>query len=360
MKMNETTLFWAMVDGMRASTSTLLLEQFGSLANIPKDLSSADLQSLGMAERSATPLAQKMASVNLQKAEDVMHTKGLSVMSFEDEEFPFALKNIADAPLFLFYKGDISLLAKRMFAVVGTRSPSLDGKYAVETIVPPLVSAGMTIVSGMAMGVDTLAHHAALKAHGTTIAFLGSGLDMIYPSSNHQLFSEIVQNGIVFSEFPLGTRPEAYNFPRRNRLVSGISEGVMIVEGKEKSGSLITADFGMEQGKEIFAVPGSIRNPLSAGPHKLIADGATLVQSADDILSVFGMCASSKKPTSADPLALDPVQKKIYEQLSHTPLPFDILMQKLGMTSAELSSVLMMMMLLGVAEEVGGSAWVKK
>lgn len=358
-------LFWAMGDGLKIPTLSLLLQHFGSLDAIPHTLTADDLCKMGMVKRSAESLANKMQGVSLEKldhAQMLMSQRGYSLMWYYDEDFPESLKNISDPPLFLFYKGDMKKLPRRSLAVVGTRSPSQDGAYAIQKIIPPLVSSGFCIVSGLALGIDTLAHKQALQSGGSTVAFLGSGIDMIYPSSNQSLAHEIVQKGgVVFSEFPLGTRPDPYNFPRRNRLVSGFSEGVLIVEGKEKSGSLITADFAMEQGKEVFAVPGSIRNELSMGPHKLIADGACLVQSAEDILSVFGLTESSSSSLSDDTLfsSLEPMQQKIYSTLSHIPLPFDVLQQKVSLSSSELSSELMMMTLLGIVEEIGGS-WVRR
>lgn len=356
---NQSVLFWAMADALRPPSFFKLLEIFGTLENIPKQLSPDELVSFGIPKRTADGISQKIMSVNLNTANEIMTKRNISVISFQDAAFPLALRNISDPPLFLFYCGDISSIPLRNVAVVGTRSPSPDGAYAVQKIIPPLAQAGVGIVSGMAMGIDTLAHKEALANNGKTIAFLGSGLNVIYPSSNTSLFQKIITDGVVFSEFPLGTKPEPYNFPRRNRLVSGLSDGVLVVEGKIKSGSLITADFAMEQGKEVFAVPGSLRNELASGPHKLIGEGCCLVQNGEDILSSLGISsAHASVPQKTE--NLDPEHATIYALLSHVPLPFDVLMQKMGLSSSELSSALMMMTLLGLAEEIGGGAWVKR
>lgn len=358
--MHQSTLFWAMADALRLSSAEVLVRHFGSLDAIPRTLSASDLKSLGIHARSAESIAAKIASVSLDKPIEIMMQKKISVISLWDPGFPQALKTISDPPLFLFYIGNLQNIPRRCIAVVGTRSPSADGRYTVQKILPPLVCAGVGIVSGLAVGIDAIAHQETLAHGGVTIAFLGSGLDRIYPSSHQALSQKIAQTGVVFSEFPLGTPPDPYNFPRRNRLVSGLCEGVLVVEGKIKSGSLITAEFAAEQGKEVFAVPGSIRNPLSEGPHSLIRQGAMLVEHSEDIAQVLNIPLMIASDTIASPKELGILQQKIFSMISHVPVPFDALQSNLEISSSELSSELMMMTLLGVVEEVGGGMWIRR
>lgn len=361
---SDIVLRWAMADCLKHSIWKKIYDTFGDLETAFKNLSIETLQNAGIPKRSAERIIRKVQAVDLEKAKRDQEKCGAKILFREEEDFPNALKGIDDAPVFLFYKGDLQKIQRKTLAVVGSRMVSSEGKWACQNLLPEIVSSGFTIVSGMALGIDTLAHKTALQNGGTTVAFWGTGIDTIYPTQNQGLANEILTQGVVFSEFPLGTPPSPYNFPRRNRLVSGISDGVLIVEGKEKSGSLITAEFAMEQGKEVFAVPGSIRSPLSRGPHKLIQDGAKLVQSSSDILEEFGgiqkdLFASSSVLIGSTQIPSDPYEKKIYNTLNYTPLAFDVICEKTGIPSAQLSSVLMMMSLNGVVEDLG-AGWVRK
>lgn len=358
----ETKLFWAMADCLKPAAYKKIIELFGDL-KVAKDQISLDiLLDHGFHKRSAESIIKKTKEVDLEKAKEVLKKCGAKVLFGDDPMFPESLKKIDDAPLFLFAKGDFSKLKRKSLAVVGSRTVSPEGKWACENLLPEIISSGFTLVSGMAAGVDTLAHKAALQNNGSTVAFWGTGIDLIYPSINRNLATEIMNNGVVFSEFPLGTPPNPYNFPRRNRLVSGYSDGVLVVEGKEKSGSLITAEFAMEQGKEVFAVPGPIRSPLSHGPHKLIQEGAKLAQKSSDILEEFGVGQESlflESTEKRDVLPEHPEERKVYESLTYSPTPFDTVCEKTGFASSQLSSLLMMMSLNGVVEEVG-NGWVRR
>lgn len=214
---------------------------------------------------------------------EAMDKSGIKIITFQDELYPANLLNIFDRPVFLYVKGTLSR-EDIPLAVVGSRRASTYGKYTTERMSRELALQGVTIVSGMARGIDTCAHRGALSVSGRTIAVLGCGLDVIYPPENKILYSAIPQNGAVISEFPPGTEPLPFNFPARNRIISGMSYGVLVVEAGEKSGSLITARLAMEQGRDVFAIPGAIDSASSRGANSLIKQGAKLVETIDDIL----------------------------------------------------------------------------
>ena len=199
-------------------------------------------------------------------------------MTLHDARYPELLKQIADPPSILFVQGDVSLLAKWQIALVGSRNPSASGRDTAYEFSRYLAQDGITINSGLAMGIDAASHQGALAAGGKTIAVIGTGLDRVYPAKHRELAHEIASTGAIVSEFALGTSPRAENFPRRNRIISGLSLGTVVVEAAVKSGSLITARMAMEQGREVFAIPGSIHNPLARGCHQLIRQGAKLVE----------------------------------------------------------------------------------
>ncbi|HID91564.1 TPA: DNA-protecting protein DprA [Candidatus Gracilibacteria bacterium] len=368
---DETKLFWASADCLRVNAYKKIIEFYGDL-DAAKDaildpkksvlLLKHDLQQIGIQQKSIEKILEKTKKVDLPQQEENLKKYGAIVLCHDDEEFPHSLKNIDDAPVFLFAKGDFSKLTRKSLAVVGSRTITNEGKWACSHLLPELSQAGFTIVSGMALGIDTLAHKEAIKHGSPTVAFWGTGLDIVYPSVNQKLALEIMQNGVVFSEFPFGTSPTPYNFPRRNRLVSGYSDGVLVVEGKEKSGSLITAQFAMEQGKDVFAVPGPIRSPLSRGPHKLIQEGAKLVQYASDVLEAFGVTQNSLfaqenvhqcLPKNAD-------EKNVYNVLSYSAMHFDEIVRKTTISAPKLSSILMMMSLSGAVEELSSAGWVRR
>lgn len=260
-----------------------LIEKFGT-ASAVFSLSVEDIVSVDI---------PSMAAVNLLNCdpEGILSKEAKGLANFFarrvtilDDEYPLMLRNIPDAPVSFYIRGFIPKNIDVACAVVGARFPSLYGMEIAERFARELTEAGMLVVSGMAKGIDTAAHQGALKAGGTTVAVLGSGLDVVYPSDNKRLYDRICQQGCVISEFPFGTPPDPFNFPRRNRIVSGLCLGVLVVEANIKSGALITARLAGEQGREIFAIPGRVDSRLSMGPHTLIKQGAKVVLSVDDIL----------------------------------------------------------------------------
>jgi len=249
---------------------------------------------------------------------------------------------------------DISL------GVVGTRKMSNTGRQITEKIIPDLVQANFTIISGLARGIDSVAHQATILAKGRTIAVLGNGIDKIYPSENQSLAKKIIESGgAVISEFLPGTPPNNFNFPRRNRIISGMSLGILVVEGKEKSGSLITAKTALEQSREVFAIPGSPTAIFSQGPNKLIQNGeAKLVQNADDIFAEFSIVREKNTQLKNSPD--DPIEKKIWEVLGFTPKNFDEICQKLAISPAQISATLTILEMKNFATSFSGNNWVRK
>jgi len=244
-------------------------------------------------------------------------------------------------------------------AVVGTRRVTAYGRQVVERLVPELSRAGVTIVSGLARGIDGVAHRVALASGGRTLAVLGSGLDRMYPTEHAALAREIVGQGAVLSEFPLGTPPDALNFPRRNRIISGLAMGTLVVEAGSTSGALITADFALEQGRDVFAVPGSILSPASDGPNRLIKEGAKPVTCAQDILEELNLTAVAQHEAVREALPENDTETALLRLLSQEPLHVDELGRTAALPVAEVSSALTMLELKGLVRQVGGMNYVR-
>ncbi len=284
------------------------------------------------------------------------------VLTFWDAEFPALLKKIYDPPVVLFAKGELRPEDETAIAVVGTRTPTAYGKIVTERLTAALVVHRLTIASGLARGVDTVAHQAAIKCGGRTIAVLGSGLDMIYPPENRRLAQEISQHGAVISEYFFGAKPDAVNFPRRNRIISGLAYGTVVIEAGETSGALITAQAAVEQGREVFAVPGSIFSPKSLGPNRLIQDGAKLVTNVDDILAELPQQLDmfSKAPSAAPPaIQLNESEQKIMARLSHEPIHIDLLARQVNMPASQLLAALLDLEFKNAVKQLPGKYFLK-
>lgn len=254
-----------------------------------------------------------------------LEKNSIGVLTFYDDEYPELLKQISSPPVLLYYQGSLDVLQTKSLAIVGTRMISSYGEQVIEEFVPALVSAGLTITSGFQRGIDQAAHKAALASGGKTIAVLGTGIDVDYPSNSRSLRHKIIDSGsLIMTEYPMGTVGFKANFPRRNRIVSGLSVGVLVVEAALKSGSMITPRFALEQNREVFAVPGAIFSRLSEGPHYLIQQGAKCTHTTGDILSELHVLPQSTD--SATPIVLEnDLQKRIYEKLSRQPSSIDTL-----------------------------------
>jgi DNA processing protein len=263
------------------------------------------------------------------------------VITLADADYPRALLEIPDPPPILYAKGHLHWLNSRAIAVVGSRNASHQGEKNAEDFSQALCQQGFTIVSGMALGIDGAAHRGALKANGATIAVVGTGLDIVYPARHRELAHHIAERGVIISEFALGTPSRAQNFPRRNRIISGLGLGCLVVEANVQSGSLITARLAAEQGREVFAIPGSIHSPTSKGCHELIKQGAKLVDNIQDILDELGSNMPEALPGSPADTASqeDPLLKCI----GYDPVSMESLVERSGLTSEHLSAMLLVL-----------------
>ena len=283
------------------------------------------------------------------------------LLSYDDAAYPERLREIRDAPLLLFCVGNVSLLKDPQIAVIGSRRPTSGGLTNARQLAAGLARAGLLVTSGLAYGIDTAAHEAALDAAMPTVAVVGTGADVVYPAKNKKLAARIVQNGVIVSEFSCGTPPHAANFPRRNRLMSGLALGVLVVEASERSGSLITAASATEQNREVFAVPGSIRNPLVRGCHRLIQSGGKLVQTAEDVLAELapiitlpssatvrqhGTASDSNGKIPSD--AMSPSEKQVLALMEYDePVSIDVLVERSHLAASKVSSILLTLELNG-------------
>jgi DNA processing protein len=275
---------------------------------------------------------------------------GNRLVTLADPEYPPQLLNIADPPPLLYVKGDAAMLARPAIAIVGSRNATAQGVADAEAFARALSESGQTVVSGLALGIDAAAHRGGLAGGSGTVAVIGTGADIVYPARNRDLAHRIVQGGAIVSEFPLGTTSIAHNFPRRNRIISGLARGVLVVEAAARSGSLITARMAGEQGREVFAIPGSIHSPVSKGCHMLIRQGAKLVESAQDVLEELGLDAAGGRPP-AQAATDDPVLRA----LGWDPVDADTLASRIGLDAGTTAARLMELELQGrVARLPGG------
>lgn len=265
------------------------------------------------------------------------------LLTLADPVYPQALLQTADPPTLIYAKGRVELLNCPALAVVGSRNATPQGMQNAEAFSAALADAGLCIVSGLALGVDTAAHRGGLRSEGRTIAVIGTGADRVYPARNASLAREIAKNGVILSEFALGTPAAAHNFPRRNRLIAGLAKGTLVVEAAPGSGSLITARLAGELGREVFAIPGSIHSPLSKGCHQLIKSGAKLVESAQDVLEELrwpALGAAATSPTQATQAHRSPEEARVLAALGHDPQDVDTLVQRSGLTPDALFVIL--------------------
>ena len=272
------------------------------------------------------------------------------ILTVADSEYPQFLLNTADPPLLLYVKGRLDLLNARSLAIVGSRNASAQGLRNAEAFAKSISDAGLCIVSGMAHGIDAAAHLGGLQGAGSSVAVIGTGLDKVYPAANRELAHRLAHEGTIISEFPLGTPPLAANFPRRNRIISGLSLGCLVVEASVQSGSLITARMALEQGREVFAIPGSIHSPQSKGCHALIKQGAKLVENARDILEELGYQSTAKPVGIAS-------EHPLFVHLGFDPLAAETLAQRSGLTIGELSAILLQLELDGIVASLPGGLY---
>ncbi len=290
--------------------------------------------------------------------------EGCHLLTLHDSDYPQSLRDIPDPPPLLFLRGNREVLTNPQLAMVGSRNPSASGRETAHDFARTLAASGMVITSGLAMGIDTASHQGALAGGGQTIAVVGTGLDRVYPAANRELAYAIIDGGgAMVSEFPPATPPHAGNFPRRNRIISGLSLGTMVVEAALRSGSLITARLAAEQGREVFAIPGSIHNPLARGCHQLIRQGAKLVESAGDVLEELApqlyAALAEKNPEAGHDTpeggnGLDEEYQRLLACIGHEATPVDQMVERSGLTAEAVSSMLLLLELRGFVESTAG------
>jgi len=347
------------VRGIGPARLRALLDAFGTIEkawNAPAN----ELREVGLDRRSLASLLQ--ARNELDPAAELARVKdaGVQVLTWEDPHYPERLMAIGDPPPVLYVRGELRPEDDWAVAIVGTRRASTYGREVARTLAGDLTRAGVTIISGLARGIDGQAHRAALEAGGRTIAVLGSGIDIIYPWENRKLAEEIITHGALVSEYALGVQPEANNFPPRNRIISGLSRGVIVVEAPKQSGALITAGYAADQGRDVFAVPGSIFKQGSQGTNRLIQDGAQPVLSANDVLEALNMTTVAEHVEAQMLLPTDETEALLLQQLTAEPTHVDEVGRATGLPIATVSSTLALMELKGMVRQVGGMKYVRR
>ena len=344
--------------GVGAAKLRALIDHFGGLREA-WHADEAGWQAAGLDRRAIESLRATRDKLELDAELDRVVKYGARVLTWNDADYPPLLHSVPDAPPVLYLKGELTR-ADRQWAVamVGTRRATTYGRQAAELLAGDLARSGVTIISGLARGIDAAAHWAALKAGGRTIGVLACGIDQVYPAEHARLAAEIVQHGALLTETPIGSPPEAGNFPARNRIISGLALAAIVVEAGEQSGALITADRALEQGREVFAVPGSIFSRVSAGTNRLLQEGATLIRSAEDVLEALNLQMIAQHAEAQTALTTDPTESAVLNMISHDPTHIDDIVRQMDMPVPQVSSLLAMMELKGLVRQVGGMNYV--
>lgn len=334
-----------------------LLDRFESL-EVAWTASAVDLGTV-LDERAVESLLRTRATLSLDAEMERLQRLGIQVVALSDPDYPYLLAHISAPPPVLYYKGSLTSADVQAVGIVGTRRATSYGKEVAHQIATGLTDAGLTIVSGLARGIDGIAHRAALKSGGRTLAVLGSGVDIIYPGEHTNLAEEIAQSGAVISEHPPGTKPDAVNFPARNRIISGLSRAVVVIEAPVKSGALITCDFAADQGRDVFAVPGNVLSPNSGGCNRLLRDGARVATNAADILEDLEV-DQGREPTAVQQsfLATDE-ERRILALLTGEPKHIDDLAAGAGLSITDGSVLLMMLEMKGTVRNVGAQHYIR-
>jgi len=330
-----------------------LLNYFGSLEKA-WEASEEELRQAGLEKSILEAIKEKREKINPDKEIIRLKNLGINILTLQDKNYPSLLKEISQPPALLYYQGNIKK-DELTLAVVGPRKPSFYGQQVVRFLVEKLSLAGLTIVSGLARGIDTLAHQTALKAGGRTLAVIGSGLDQasLYPPSNRKLAQEIVKQGVLFSEYPPGTPALPFHFPCRNRIMAGLSLGVLVIEAAEKSGALITAQFALEENREVFAVPGSIFSSQSVGSNRLIKQGAKLVTDIEDILEELNLEKRIETKRIEEIVPESAEEKIILSFLSDEPIQLDKLIERTNLSIEKINPILTLMEMKGKVKNIG-------
>ena len=354
-----------MIPGLGNNSFNALLKRFGS----PQAVFEADLSDLLDVREIRKDVAHNIIRKKFVKDPEAELRKverlGARIITFRDPSYPPLLREIHYPPMLLYVRGKDIPDELMLIAMVGSRNATPYGLKTAEKIAFSLAKSGVGTVSGLAKGIDAAAHTGSIRGGGFTIAVTGTGIDIVYPATNRKLLDQVVETGAVISEFPLGTPPEPKNFPIRNRIISGLSRGVAVIEATRKSGSLITAAFALDQGREVFAVPGSIESFKSKGTHFLIKEGARLIENANDILDEFGLGDRQagkngiKGTDPVPPAGMTRPEKEVYELIGEYPVHIDQIVRDSQMDAGEILSILMRMELRGLVRQLPGKMFVR-
>lgn len=361
MSLDATSLSWLrlhLTPGLGRQGLFCLQEAFGS-PQASLQAPAGSWQQAGLAARLAAALLPEDHPQLLQAASHIANNN-VQLLSYWDSAYPQCLRQIADPPALLYVQGQLP--AQPGFALVGSRSASPSGQKLAHDIARDLAEEGIPIVSGLALGIDAKAHEGALAAEGITLAVLGCGIDYIYPRQHTQLASRLLQRGALISEYPPGTPVKAGHFPGRNRIISGLSQGVLVVEASERSGALHTARFALEQGREVCAVPGAVQMPTSSGVNQLLKDGAALITSAEDILTLLYPARQTPRKQAEhqqQQAQLPPQMQQLYAQTDATPRHVDTLAAECGLTVGEVCTMLLDLELQGLVSQLPGMRYIR-
>lgn len=344
------------VPGVGKARIMSLIGHFGSLKEAWK-APAKELARAGLDRKTTGNIAQYREGVNLDDQLKLLEKYRVTAVPFGSPGYPPLLAETHDCPALLYIRGDYCSGDENSVAVVGTRRATAYGRQAAGDLAYNLALNKVTIVSGLAKGIDTVAHRAALEAGGRTIAVFASGLDIVYPPDNLKLAREVMEHGALVSEYPLGTKPKPENFPRRNRILSGLSRGVLVVESGESGGALITVNFALEQNREVFAVPGSIYSAMSQGPNKLIGEGAKPVGSYLDILEELNLSAVSQQLVMESVVASDGIESIIMMHIAEGPVHVDEICRNTGLAAPEVISTLAVLELNGLVRQMGNMTY---
>jgi DNA processing protein len=346
-----------LVRGVGAVRLGSLISHFGDVESAWK-ANRDELRAAGLGPKTVARMLAVRKDVDLEVLEARILEQGIRILISDDEDYPRRLREIEQPPPVLYVRGEWRPDDDFAVAIVGTRRMTAYGRQITEQVAAILAGSGVSVISGLARGVDATAHQAALNAGGRTVAVLGSGVDRIYPPENRPLADRIISQGAILSDYPLGTAPESSNFPPRNRIIAGLSMATVVVEAGDTSGALITAEFAAEQGRDVFAVPGSILAPQSRGTNRLIQNGALPLLTPDDLLQALDLKRAGQQIVARHILPANDVERQLMENLGSEPLHVDELGNRTGLPVAKVSAALVMMELKGMVRHMGGMQYI--
>lgn len=360
--LRRTALLWWHLSVLNKTRYDAVCEVYGSLEDATKHVSEEFLRGLGVREETVRAALLRLEEFDGDRTEEELRKEKVEILTIDDAGYPTMLRNTADPPIFLSYKGDLTCLDQPMIACIGTRGLSPYGRRLTGHFVPAFVRAGCVTVSGLAIGIDTVVAHETLAGNGRHVAVLGSGVRHIHPRQNVKLAEKILaQGGLLLSELPLEHPPSTFTFPARNRIIAGLAKGTLVLEAPRDSGTLITAEFALEEGRDVFAAPGQVFDANFAGCHRLIARGhARLVTHPNDVLREIGIVIpGGDSPKESAFLPSSEPEKTVFKALTTLPQTVDTLVERTNMPAGTIGSTLTMMEIEGVAQNVGTEGWVK-